>query len=152
MVFRGQYLERPTLVPLGREVLEGLSHRGKLAPAVLLVPPTPAEGGGMDHVLAAEIAWACATSGHPTLRFNFRGVGASQGERGSGEALVDDAQAALAVLEDNVAGSTAQGPVAVIALGAGLEVAVALARRARLAGLCLVAPPLAHRELHLEVP
>jgi alpha/beta superfamily hydrolase len=152
MVTKGQYLERPTLIPLGRQVLEGLSHRGKLAPAVLVVPPTPAEGSSMDHVLAAQIAWACATSGHPTLRFNFGGVGASQGARGSGDALVDEAQAALTVLEENVAGSPAQGPVAVIAIAGSFEVAAALATRKGLAGVCLVAAPAAASGRRFDVP
>ena len=43
----------------------------------------------MDHVVAAEVAWAAATAGHPTLRFNFRGVGASQGEQGDPAARLD---------------------------------------------------------------
>ncbi len=36
----------------------------------------------MDHVVCAELAWAAARAGRPVLRFNFRGVGASQGQRG----------------------------------------------------------------------
>ena len=36
----------------------------------------------MDHVVCAELAWAAARAGRPVLRFNFRGVGASQGSRG----------------------------------------------------------------------
>ena len=34
----------------------------------------------MDHVVGAELAYAVSHQGHPTLRFNYRGVGGSQGE------------------------------------------------------------------------
>lgn len=33
----------------------------------------------MDAPVVAELAWAITRTGHPTLRFNFRGVGASVG-------------------------------------------------------------------------
>src|SRR5687768_14662872 len=101
MVLKGQFLERPTLIPVGGVVLEGLSHRGDKRPPLLIVPPTPEEGGSMDHVVAAEVAWAAATRGFPTLRFNFQGVAGSQGKRSSGAALVADAEQALALVHEN---------------------------------------------------
>jgi SAM-dependent methyltransferase len=69
MVSRGQYLERPALIPLGAEVLEGLWHRGERTPPLLIVPPPPGTGS-MDHVVCAELAWAAARAGYPVLRFN----------------------------------------------------------------------------------
>jgi alpha/beta superfamily hydrolase len=137
LVQSGQFLERPALVPVGRVVMEGIAHRGKGRPPLLVLPPRPGDGGGMDHVVCAELAWAAVRAGHPTLRFNHRGVGASQGERGEGEALVEDALAALQVASENADG----GPVAVAALGGAAAVALALqARDARVCGLCLVDP------------
>src|SRR4051812_9289647 len=100
MVAKGQFLERPTLIPVKKTVLEGLSHRGSKLPALLILPPPPGEGG-MDHVLAAEIAWAAATADHPTLRFNYRGIGASQGEVGTASEWLTDAEAALRLIEEN---------------------------------------------------
>ncbi|MBI3182023.1 MAG: alpha/beta hydrolase [Myxococcales bacterium] len=142
MVLKGQFLERATLIPVERLVLEGLSHRGEGRPPLLILPPRPDEGGSMDHVLAAEIAWAAATAGHPTLRFNFRGVGASQGKRGTGEQLADDAQAALRLLGENASGGVEVGvPTAVAAIGGSAQVALALSRRhPSVVGLCLVSP------------
>ncbi|MCI0574274.1 MAG: alpha/beta hydrolase [Myxococcaceae bacterium] len=137
MVQSGQFLERPTLVPVGDVVMEGIAHRGKARPPLLILPPRPEDGGGMDHVVCAELAWAAARAGHPTLRFNFRGVGASQGHQGNGPALVEDAVAALQVASENAAGA----PVAVAALGAAAEVALALQRLdTRVWGVCLVDP------------
>lgn len=129
MVLKGQFLERPTLIPVGppgdsQVVLEGVSHRGAKTPLLLVLPPTPAEGGGMDHVVGAELAFAAASNGFPVLRFNFRGVGASQGERGGPVQWLEDALAALEVARDNCDG----GPVAVVALHGAAPLALELQR------------------------
>jgi hypothetical protein len=137
MVTKGQFLERPTLIPVGREVMEGTAHRGVKRPPLLVLPPRPEEGGGMDHVIAAELVWAAATAGFPTLRFNYRGVGGSQGSRGTGEALVEDAEAAMRVLLENAQSNS----LAVVSLHGGAQVALALqARHPAVGGVCLVAP------------
>lgn len=138
MVQKGQFLERPTLVPV-REgvVMEGLWHRGDRRPPVLIIPPLPEEGGSMDHVVAAEIAWASSTRGFPTLRFNYEGVGASQGVRASGQMLVEDAEAALRLLEDN----TGVAQLVAVALGGSAQVGLHLAERhPAVIGVCLVSP------------
>jgi alpha/beta superfamily hydrolase len=137
VVTPGQFLERPTLIPAGSEVMEGLWHRGHRRPPVLILPPLPADGGSMDHVVAAEVAWAAATRGFPTLRFNYRGLGASQGERSAGRALDEDAEAAWVVLEEN---TSAEAPY-VVAVGGSAQVALGLMRRhPALAGMCWVSP------------
>jgi uncharacterized protein len=137
MVLKGQFLERPTLIPVDDVVLEGMAHRGARRPPLLVVPPRPAEGGGMDHVLAAELVFAAVRAGHPTVCFNHRGVGGSQGARGSGLALVDDARAALQLAAEN-AGADA---VAVAAVAGGGLTALQLRRlEPRVAGVCIVGP------------
>jgi len=136
-VSRGQYLERPALVSLGDAVLEGLWHRGTRAPPLLVVPPPPGEGS-MDHVICAELAWAAAHDGRPVLRFNFRGVGASQGEPGDERARLEDAAAALRLLVEN----TGRPEVAVVATGRSASLVLRLAREHP--GVCavvLVSPP-----------
>ncbi|HET9551847.1 MAG TPA: alpha/beta hydrolase, partial [Anaeromyxobacteraceae bacterium] len=95
MVLPGQYLERPALVDAGDAVLEGLYHRGRRRPA-LLVCASP-EAGGMDAPIVAELAWAAARAGHASLRFQHRGLGASQGRVDPARRL-DDALAAHAHL------------------------------------------------------
>lgn len=138
MVQKGQFLERPTLIPV-REgvVMEGLWHRGDKRPPVLIVPPPPEEGGSMDHVVAAETAWAAATRGFPTLRFNFEGVGGSQGVRASGDMLLEDAVAAMRVLEDN----TGAANVMVLTIGGSAQVGLELTtKHPAVGGLCLVSP------------
>ena len=149
MVTKGQYLERATLIPVGDEVMEGLSHRGEHHPPLLIAPPAPDEGGGMDHVVAAEVAWASATSGHATLRFNFRGVGASQGKRGG--ALLPDLEAALRALIQN----TECTAPAVLSIGGSAPALLELAaRHPALGGIALVNPARIRPEelLRLSVP
>lgn len=141
MVLKGQYLERPTLIPVpGGLVLEGVSHRGVQRPGLLVLPPPPIEGSGMDHVVGAELAWAVSHAGHPTLRFNYRGVGGSQGQpsKSPGDWL-EDARAALALAMDNTEGK----PAVVAAIGASDAVALKLAEEAVVAGLLLINPSLA---------
>lgn len=141
MVQKGQFLERPTLIPVGDGaapvVMEGMSHRGAQRPPLLIIPPQPEFGSGMDHVVAAEVVWAAARRGFPTVRFNHRGVGGSQGSPGRGGALVEDAEAALQLALEN-AGAT---EAAVVAVGSGAATALALAERQKaVAGLCLISP------------
>ena len=137
MVSRGQYLERPALVPVGPLVLEGLWHRGTKAPPVLLLPPPP-EAGSMDHVVCAELAWASARAGPPVLRFNFRGVGASQGSRGDAASRVEDAAGALRLLREN----TTVLDVGVAAVGGSADTALTLAREhPGIVAVVLVSPP-----------
>ncbi len=138
MVMKGQYLERPTLIPLANGlVLEGVSHRGEKRPGLLVLPPPPVEGSGMDHVVGAELAYAISHQGHPTLRFNYRGVGGSQGEPSRAPLdWVEDALAALQLAEDNTEGAA----VVIAAIGASDAVALRLAESKALAGLVLINP------------
>jgi uncharacterized protein len=58
--------------------------------------PHPLYGGTMDNKVVTTVARALQETGIPTLRFNFRGVGASAGEfdQGVGETADADAVAA----------------------------------------------------------
>jgi alpha/beta superfamily hydrolase len=58
--------------------------------------PHPLYGGTMDNKVVTTVARALQETGIPTLRFNFRGVGASGGEfdQGVGETADADAVAA----------------------------------------------------------
>lgn len=138
MVQRGQFLERPVLIPVRDGlVLEGMSHRGERAPGLLILPPAD-DGGGMDHVVAAELAWAVSSAGHPTLRFNYRGVGASQGTVGDGSARLEDAHAAFRQASENVK----QDGVVALAIGASASTLLLLAEQLgpALRGAAFVSP------------
>jgi alpha/beta superfamily hydrolase len=57
--------------------------------------PHPLYGGTMDNKVVTTVARALQDAGMPTLRFNFRGVGASDGafDQGNGETADADAVA-----------------------------------------------------------
>ena len=104
----------------------------------VVAPPHPLYGGSIESPVLNEIAYACTKAGIASLRFNWRGVGASTGEP-SGDAADADAdyRAALTHMGETVEGSIlACG----YSFGAGAAVCVAFGDR-RIDRLVLVAPP-----------
>jgi len=136
-------LDKMIAIPMPGEewALEGVFARGGGdAPegGAVIAPPHPFYGGSMDSPVVAELAWACHRAGLATLRFNWRGVGASGGEP-SGDATQADADyaAALAHLE-----ATASDPLVAAGYSFGAAAAVRAASRSRrVRRLLLVAPP-----------
>jgi alpha/beta superfamily hydrolase len=124
-----------------RLALDGIflgSAKGAVAGAVI-APPHPLYGGSMDSPVVSELAYACEKAGIASLRFNWRGVGASAGEL-SGEAADADAdyRAALAYLEETV-----PGPVVACGYSFGAAAALRIAAvHHRITRLVLVSPPL----------
>ncbi|MCO5123161.1 MAG: alpha/beta fold hydrolase [Rhizobacter sp.] len=58
--------------------------------------PHPQHGGTMDNKVVQTLARALLQLGYRTVRFNFRGVGASEGTWDEGRGEVDDALAVVA--------------------------------------------------------
>jgi alpha/beta superfamily hydrolase len=81
--------------PAGR--LEGRYSPGKspTAPIALILHPHPQHGGTMNNKVVYQLYNAFAERDFSTLRFNFRGVGRSQGAYDRGEGELSDAAAAL---------------------------------------------------------
>jgi len=85
--------------PSGDLTLEGLlANPGANAPAAVVCHPHPMYGGSMFNNVVDAVLAALWHAGYATLRFNFRGVGASEGEHDGGPGEVDDAKAAMAFL------------------------------------------------------
>ena len=82
----------------GNLTLEGLLTRGDVARAVVVAHPHPLYGGDMENPVVETVADAFASGGYTVLRFNFRGVGRSEGTYGDGEGECDDMAAAVAYL------------------------------------------------------
>lgn len=58
--------------------------------------PHPQHGGTMDNKVAQTLARAAVALGWRSVRFNFRGVGASEGSWDEGRGEIDDALAVIA--------------------------------------------------------
>ena len=66
--------------------------------AIVVCHPHPVLGGNMEHPVVTGICRAADSLGIASLRFNFRGVGDSEGEFTNGEGEQRDLKAALDVL------------------------------------------------------
>jgi hypothetical protein len=77
--------------------LEARYTQGKTpnAPIALILHPHPAARGHMNHPVAAQLFLVFMKRGFSTLRFNFRGVGKSQGEFDQGLGELADAATAV---------------------------------------------------------
>lgn len=71
---------------------------------VVLCHPHPLHGGTMEAPLMVAVARYLVEYGFAVLRFNFRGVGASQGAWGGGAAEVHDVAGAVAAATSAAAG------------------------------------------------
>jgi alpha/beta superfamily hydrolase len=81
--------------PEGR--LEGLwDDPGRGLPPAILCHPHPAHGGSMHSKVVHTVFRVLRDAGHATLRFNFRGVGASEGSYSGWDGEVGDVAAAAA--------------------------------------------------------
>lgn len=81
--------------PAGR--LEALWKEAKPPPkgSAVFAHPHPLEGGTMHNKVVYRAAQAAGRAGYGTLRFNFRGVGASEGVHDEGRGETGDFRAAL---------------------------------------------------------
>lgn len=62
--------------------------------------PHPQQGGTMDNKVVQTLARAFLQLGYRTVRFNFRGVAASEGAWDEGQGEIDDAMAVIAAHRD----------------------------------------------------
>lgn len=85
--------------PAGR--LEGLwkEASGPRRGAAVFAHPHPLHGGTLHNKVVYRAAQALTGSGYDTLRFNFRGVGLSDGQYDAGRGETQDFRAALAEAE-----------------------------------------------------
>src|SRR5689334_13379373 len=72
--------------------------------AALVCHPHPLYGGTMHNKVVHRIARGLRRSGAVVLRFNFRGVGASEGEHAHLVGEIEDARTSLAWLRDRYPG------------------------------------------------
>jgi len=119
--------------------IEGQLAEGDPQRGVVITHPHPLYGGDMHNNVVAAVGRTYQKIGSTTLRFNFRGVGGSQGNYGGGIGEQEDVRAAVAYLADigirqiDLAGYSFGAWVNALAVNGGLKVA----------NMIMVSPPVA---------
>jgi alpha/beta superfamily hydrolase len=127
--------------------LEGLLSTQEAFPVkggLVFCHPHPQYGGDMHNAVVATAVGAAFQKGFTTLRFNFRGVGGSEGSYEEGIGEQEDVRAAVEYLISTL---KAPGSVLIVggySFGAMMSLPIAV-RDDRIRGVVAVAPPL---EMH----
>jgi uncharacterized protein len=127
----------------GDLTLKGILHTkdGLAAGAGVVCHPHPLYGGSMYNNVVDAVVEAMTRRNWTALRFNFRGVGGSEGEHGGGPGEADDAIAAVNWLAQET--RLARGKIVLAGYSFGsMTAATAAPKLHDLAGLLLVALPL----------
>ena len=125
--------------PEGRIEGRYLHAKQPNAPIALILHPHPQHGGTMNNKVVYTLYHAFAQRGFSCLRFNFRGVGRSQGVFSRGEGELSDAASALDWLQSYNENSS-QCWVAGFSFGAWIGMQL-LMRRPEINSFISVAPP-----------
>lgn len=136
--------ERPATIALPEESGAGLALDGLYVPvaepraAAVIAPPHPLMGGSMTSPVVSELAWASERAGLSSLRFDWRGVGASAGTPSGDHAQADeDFESASLFMQETVG-------VPLVAAGYSFGALAALRyahKAASVDRMVLVAPP-----------
>jgi alpha/beta superfamily hydrolase len=137
-----QQHERPLRIERTDGTLEGVIAEPGAGPrgGAVICHPHPQYGGSMDNAVIVAVARALVRDGFVTVRFNFGGVGESDGSYSGGAEEVIDARAAIAALSHRVPAKT---PLTLVGYSFGAWVALLTARHEpTLARVVAIAPPL----------
>ena len=125
--------------PSGR--LEGRFHpqKNEDAPVAIILHPHPKFGGTMNNKVVYNLHYCFFNLGFTCLRFNFRGVGKSEGEFDDGLGELADAASALDFLQANTPNSNACWVIG-FSFGSWIGMQL-LMRRPEISGFISVSPP-----------
>lgn len=125
--------------PVGR--LEGRYQPGKseTSPIAIILHPHPSFGGTMNNQIIYHLYYMFSKRGFTVLRFNFRGVGRSQGYFDHGLGELSDAAAALDWIQSFNPESRACW-IAGFSFGSWISMQL-LMRRPEVEGFLTIAPP-----------
>ncbi len=130
--------------PSGELFLEGVLAIPEGAgpfPAVIVCHPHPLYGGSMDNNVVYSLSEALTRASLASFKFNFRGVGGSQGEFGQGIGEQEDVKAAISFINTVKAVDSKRIGLAGYSAGAGFALPVGL-NDVRIKALAAVSPPL----------
>ncbi|MFC2020256.1 alpha/beta hydrolase [Chloroflexota bacterium] len=136
----------PARFPCGDITLEGewlLPEGEDPFPSVIVCHPHPLYGGDMKNNVVAAICAALSHQSVAAFRFNFRGVGGSEGSFGEGIAEQEDVKAALDFILSSPDTDSEKIGLAGYSFGATVALAVAL-QDERVSLMALVSAPLSN--------
>ncbi|MBW1735134.1 MAG: alpha/beta hydrolase [Deltaproteobacteria bacterium] len=91
-------IEKQVFFDAGGLKIEALVAEGKTDAGVVVTHPHPLYGGDMHNNVVEALVQAYQEKGFTTLRFNFRGVGRSEGAFDEGKGEQEDVRAAVEYL------------------------------------------------------
>jgi uncharacterized protein len=132
--------------PAGRIEVAIDTPAGNARGVAVLCHPHPVHGGTMDNKVVQTLARAFVQLGQRAVRFNFRGVGTSEGQWDEGVGEIDDAMAVVAAQRNPAL------PLTLAGFSFGGYVAAQVAQRLAVAGeparrLVLVGPATAYDDM-----
>jgi alpha/beta superfamily hydrolase len=113
------------------------SSVGPAVATAVVCHPHPLQQGAMSNKVVTTVARAFARLGADAVRFNFRGVGRSDGSYAEGVGEADDALAVVAWCRER----WPERPLYLGGFSFGAAVALSIAARVAPSGLVTVAPP-----------
>ena len=131
-------MEDKTEILSGRFRLEGLLQTADADRGVVITHPHPLYGGSMHNPVVEVIQRAYRSNGYATLRFNFRGVGGSQGNYDNGIGEREDVRAAIAALRERGAASV---DLAGYSFGAWINARLSADDLSSTTSMLMVSPP-----------
>jgi alpha/beta superfamily hydrolase len=131
-------MEEKITISSGQYRLEGYWQAGTGDKGVVITHPHPLYGGTMNNPVVETIQNTFQQNGCATLRFNFRGVGGSQGGYDNGTGEQDDVRAAIAYAGSRQIKSV---DLAGYSFGAWVNAGVAAETGASIASMIMVSPP-----------
>ena len=123
------------------------NDRDSMSPIAVICHPHPLYGGSMANKVVYVVANTFGEMGLPTLRFNFRGVGHSQGRFDQGRGEVDD----LIVVCDWFKQRYPDAPLWLAGFSFGSYVAFQAHQQVNAERLLLIAPPVTKYDFHAGV-
>jgi alpha/beta superfamily hydrolase len=130
--------------PSGELLLEGILAIPEGAgpfPPVIVCHPHPLYGGSMDNNVVSSLCETLTQASLASFKFNFRGVGGSQGEFGRGIGEQEDVAAAISFITTVKKADSKRIGLAGYSAGAGFALPVGF-KDNRIRALAAVSPPL----------
>ena len=136
--------------PIGRLEARYTHNNEASSPSVLILHAHPGHGGNMNNPLSLQLHKFFSDLGFSSLRFNFRGVGKSDGEHDGSEGELADSAIALDWLQNQNQESN-QYWVCGISFGAWVGMQL-LMRRPEIPKFVLISPPVGKYDFNFLAP